>query len=59
VEPLAVTLREAMSLEDETLREMGRRGRDLIRGKYTWNAVVEPLIEGYHSVLSKQHIHAV
>ena len=52
-EALSAALREAMSLSDPERREMGARGRALVEEKYTWNAVVKTMIEGYEGVLRK------
>lgn len=53
VEPLADALAKAMSLSDEERSEMGRRGHRLVEAKYTWDAVVKPMIEGYNTILEK------
>lgn len=37
----------AMAVDAGTLAEMGRRGHDLVNRKYTWQAVVRPMVEGY------------
>lgn len=47
VEPLALALREAMSLDDETRRTMGQNGRRLVETKYTWSAVASTLEKAY------------
>ncbi len=39
VEPLASALREATALTDETRREMGVRGRQLVETKYGWPGI--------------------
>lgn len=52
VEPLVEALQRAMSLTDEERRQMGERGRQLVEGKYTWEAVVDKMIEGYKGVLT-------
>lgn len=52
VEPLAKALKEATSLTDKERCEMGQRGRSLVEEKYTWNAVVNKMIEGYKAVLN-------
>ena len=52
VEPLARALGEAMSVDDATRREMGERGWKLVDEKYTWDAVVKKMIEGYEEVLN-------
>lgn len=51
VEPLAVALREAMSLTDAERLEMGEKGRKLIEENYTWDAIVKKVISGYEEVL--------
>ena len=53
IEPLADALAKAMSLSDEERREMGQRGHRLVEAKYTWDAVVKPMIEGYNAILEK------
>lgn len=50
VAPLARALKEAMALTDEERHEMGMQGRKLVKEKYTWNAVVKKMIEGYKEV---------
>ena len=44
-------LSEALSTSPEGLDEMGRRGRQLVEEKYTWPAVVKPMIDAYTRVL--------
>ena len=44
---LVRALSEAMSSAPGELAEMGRRGHRLVEEKYTWPAVVKPMIEGY------------
>ncbi len=51
VDPLAETLKAAMSLTDEQRREMGERGRKLVEEKYTWGVVVKTMVAGYKEVL--------
>ena len=53
IEPLADAIAKAMSLSDEERSEMGRRGHRLVEAKYTWDAVVKPMIEGYNAILEK------
>ena len=53
VEPLAAALKEAMALSDEERVEMGKRGRSLVEAKYTWDAVVTKLVNGYDNVLAQ------
>ena len=50
-EPLAATLREAMSLTDDRRREMGERGRQLIISKYTWPPIARQMKSVYEWVL--------
>ncbi|MGN1359825.1 MAG: glycosyltransferase, partial [Kiritimatiellia bacterium] len=52
VEPLAAALKEAMSLDDATRRDMGARGRKLVEEKYTWPAVVKAMVKGYEEILN-------
>ena len=54
VEPLVEALREAMSLNDRTLIEMGNLGRRLVEEEYTWSAVVTSMVKGYDNVMSKR-----
>lgn len=51
IEPLAKALAEAMSLTDDERREMGERGRELVKGKYTWDAVATKMLKGYDDVI--------
>ena len=46
-------LSEAFSTSPEELAEMGRRGRQLVEEKYTWSAVVRPIIDGYNRAVGK------
>ena len=50
-EPLAAAIRELMALSDAERREMGERGRRLVEEKYTWDAVVKKMVEGYEGVI--------
>jgi len=52
VEPLVKALDAAISLSDAERREMGERGRRLVEEKYTWDAVVKKVVEGYERVIS-------
>ena len=47
VAPLAKALKEAISLSDEERQAMGAKGRKLVEEKYTWNAVVKMMVDGY------------
>ena len=51
VEPLAEALKKAMAASRESLVEMGVRGRKLVEEKYTWDAVVKTVVEGYERVV--------
>ena len=53
IDPLMAALSEAMSLSDTERREMGERGRRLVEEKYTWDAVVKKMVEGYKRVISR------
>lgn len=52
VEPFARALAEAMALTDEERHEMGTRGRKLVEEKYTWDAVVKVVVNGYEEILN-------
>lgn len=52
VEPLADALKEAMALSDEKRRQMGENGRQLVKEKYTWDAVVKKMIIGYEEIIN-------
>lgn len=52
VEALSATLQNAMSRSRNELQLMGERGRRLVEEKYTWNAVVGKMLEGYKKVVS-------
>jgi glycosyltransferase involved in cell wall biosynthesis len=49
-------LRQATELPPGILREMGARGRNLIRDKYTWGAVAKRTMEIYQSILSTREL---
>ena len=48
-------LSEAMSSEPEKLVDMGRRGHLLVEEKYTWPAVVKPMVEGYRCMVGSSN----
>ncbi len=50
VKPLADALATALSLDDATRIDMGKRGRALVEAKYTWNAVVLKMEDAYKFV---------
>ena len=51
VTPLRDALCQAMSLSDAERREMGERGRQLIREKYTWPSIVRKMLGEYMAVV--------
>jgi glycosyltransferase involved in cell wall biosynthesis len=51
VDSLACAMKEAMSLDDTTRLEMGKRGHALVEEKYSWNAVVKTMVNGYEEIL--------
>lgn len=53
VEPLAAALREAMSLPPETLRDMGRRGRDYVEQNFGWPGIAQQMLSVYRWVLGQ------
>ena len=52
VNPLVVALKEAISLPDLERHGMGVRGKLLIDDKYTWAAVIKPMVDGYKEVVA-------
>ena len=48
--PLAKALAEAIALTDDERHKMGERGRKLVEEKYTWDAVVKAIMNGYESI---------
>jgi glycosyltransferase involved in cell wall biosynthesis len=44
-----------MAASDAERREMGERGHRLVEAKYTWDAVVKAMIEGYEEILTQRH----
>ena len=52
VESLIAALMEAMSLTDVERSQMGNRGRKLIDEAYTWNAIVNIVVDGYKEILN-------
>ena len=51
---LVDTLRVAVEMPDAERREMGMRGRRLVDEKYTWDASVRAMHEGYDSIALKR-----
>ena len=54
VETVAITLREAMRLDDSARMEMGQRGRGLVADKYTWTSSANKMLECYKEVLFRK-----
>jgi len=52
VDPLAEALKEMMATSDDARKQMGDRGRKLVEEKYTWDAVVKAMVNGYEEVLN-------
>lgn len=48
---LVSALKEMMSMSDEDRRQMGERGRRLVKEKYTWDAVVMEMVKGYEGLV--------
>lgn len=44
-------LRQLMELSETARKEMGRRGQQLVKEKYSWGQVAEQMLELYHWVL--------
>jgi glycosyltransferase involved in cell wall biosynthesis len=53
VESLIEALEKAMSHSPVELHEMGRRGRQLVEEKYTWDRVAGQMIEVYEWLLGR------
>lgn len=51
--PLAVALRDAVSLSDNERAEMGQRGRKLIGENYSWNLISQKMSAFYNWVLGR------
>jgi glycosyltransferase involved in cell wall biosynthesis len=54
VAPLTRALREATSLDDDVLREMGCRGRDLVAQKYSWSRAAKEMKSVYEWLLGQR-----
>ena len=52
-EPMETRLREAMVLPDETRREMGLRGRRLVKERFDWEAIAKQTVAVYNWVLRR------
>jgi glycosyltransferase involved in cell wall biosynthesis len=51
IDPLVAALKEAINLTDDERLKMGKRGRQIIKVKYTWSAVAEQMLIAYKEVL--------
>ena len=51
-EAIAVALRRATSLDPVQLRQMGQRGRELIREQFGWQRVARQMLDAYTGVLA-------
>lgn len=49
---LANAIQEMIDASDENRQAMGSRGRELVEVKYTWNAVVKAMVNGYEEILN-------
>lgn len=46
-------LEGVMLMSDDELRKMGERGRRLVEEKYTWDAVVKMMVNGYKMIITE------
>ena len=53
-EPLAAALQQAIALSDDERMLMGQRGRQLVKTRYSWQAVVQQMKEVYEWVLGSE-----
>ena len=53
VEPLALVLKELMSMSDEERAVMGARGREWIRRDFSWNGIGAKMMAAYEWLLGK------
>ena len=51
VEPLSVSLKQALNSTDAELAEKGQNGRKAVVEKYAWPVVVEDLVDIYYEVV--------
>jgi glycosyltransferase involved in cell wall biosynthesis len=51
VAPLAAALKQATSLPNEELREMGERGRCMVQENYSWNRIASEMVQVYEWAL--------
>jgi glycosyltransferase involved in cell wall biosynthesis len=54
VDTIAKTLKEAITLPEETYRQMGIRGRELIKNNYSIEIVVEKMLLLYQWILEQR-----
>lgn len=53
VEPLAAALREATNLPQETLRDMGQRGRAYVEQNFGWPGIAQQMLSVYQWMLGQ------
>lgn len=53
VEPLVCALKEVMHLDEGTLREMGKRGREWMKRDFSWGAIAKKMEMAYEWVCGK------
>jgi glycosyltransferase involved in cell wall biosynthesis len=51
---IAAAIRDAVNRSPEELRQMGRRGRDLVASMYTWNLLAQKTIRLYAWLLGRE-----
>lgn len=54
-EPLTKTLLEAMNLDNNSLKEMGKNGREWMIKEYSWDSIAKQTIEVYKWLLTKEN----
>jgi glycosyltransferase involved in cell wall biosynthesis len=57
VDGIAEGLRQATSLDSETLQRMGRRGQAFVKAEYRWGRIAKQFIAMYESVLHRANSH--
>ena len=54
VQEVTEAIRDAIHLTDQQRHEMGLRGRNLIKQKYTWNSIAAKTLKVYKKILSRE-----
>jgi glycosyltransferase involved in cell wall biosynthesis len=57
VDPLVVALKEAINLTDDERHQMGKRGREIVKGKYSWSAVADKMFGAYREILKMNNLY--